>query len=142
MEPKAARQFKWTATIVGAAVLLFTLYSLRWQGVLAAIQMVVCVLLVTTILLQSGKGGGLAALGGMSDQSVFGARSNAALRNVTYFLLGMFMLGTLLLVKLPRVAVTPAPVQDFPSTEAPVAAGDQADAAPSDQTPDKSDNAK
>jgi len=134
MEPKTARQVKWTVAIVGTAALLFLLY---WKGLgapLRAIQVIVCVLACTAVLLQSGKGGGLGALGGMSDQSVFGAHSNAALRHATYFLLGMFMLGALLLVKLPqaRVAASPsAPV--VPSV--PTLPAKEADTAPAPKTP-------
>ena len=103
MEPKTARTVKWTGIIAGAFILLFALYSARWGGVLKLIQVLACLTLVTAILLQSGKGGGLAALGGMGDQSPFGARSNVALRNVSYFLAGVFLLTILLLVRLSAV---------------------------------------
>jgi len=103
MEPKTARTVKWTGIISGAVVLLLVLYSAQWTGVLKFIQVVACLTLVTAILLQSGKGGGLAALGGMGDQSPFGARSNVALRNVSYFLAGVFLLTILLLVRLSAI---------------------------------------
>ena len=103
MEPKTARTVKWTGIIAGTFVLLLVLYSAQWTGLLKTIQVLACLTLVAVILLQSGKGGGLAALGGMGDQSPFGARSNVALRNVSYFLAGVFLLTILLLVRLSTV---------------------------------------
>ena len=109
MEPKTARTVKWTAAIGGSLLLLVCLYAARWHGVLSTIHVLICGLLITGILFQSGKGGGLAALGGMSDQSPFGARSSSALRHATYFLAGLFLLAALLLVKLPTVKTVSEP---------------------------------
>ena len=139
MEPKTARTVKWTSTIVLALVLLLGLYFVGWGGLLSFIHVVICAVMVGAILLQSSKGGGLAALGGMGDQSPFGARSSAALRNLTYFLAGLFLLATLLLVKLPsrRTAGPAAPVA--PLAPAPVsrptAPPDKAAKQPAAKTP-------
>ena len=73
------------------------------------------VLVVTAVLLQSGKGGGLSALGGMSDQSFLGARSSAALRYATFYLLGLFLLSTLLLVRMRSAVVVPRQQPTFPT---------------------------
>ncbi len=133
MEPKAARQMKWAVAIGGAIAVLFLMYNMQWKGALSAIQITVCVLVVTAILLQSGKGGGLSALGGMSDQSFLGARSSAALRYATYYLLGMFMLATLLLVRMGSAVVVQRPQPTFPTlpvTPSPTGKAPAAPAAP------------
>ncbi len=119
MEPKTARTVKWTGIIAGSFVLLLVLYSAQWTGLLKVIQILACVTLVAAILLQSGKGGGLAALGGMGDQSPFGARSNVALRNLSYFLAGVFLLTILLLVRLSAVQRKAGPAM-MPGAQAPM----------------------
>ena len=124
MEPKTARTVKWTSTIVLSLVLLLGLYFVGWGGLLSIIHVVICAVMVGAILLQSSKGGGLAALGGMGDQSPFGSRSSAALRNLTYFLGALFLLVTVLLVKMPnrrtaRPAEPVAPVAPAPMSKAP-----------------------
>ena len=103
MEAQTARKAKWGAVILGTLLLMMVLYSAQWGGLLTFIHVLACALLVTAILIQSGKGGGLAALGGMGDQSPFGTHSSAALRHVSYFLAGVFLTGCLFLVRLPKV---------------------------------------
>ncbi len=126
---------RWTATIAGSIVLLIVLYNLRWARLLSALQMLTCVLLVTTILLQSGKGGGLGALGGMSDQSFLGARSSAALRHVTFFLMGVFMLCTMLLVRMPQGGAPPAPPPPAPMAPAPLKPASASKSQPAEPAP-------
>ena len=46
-----------------------------WYTVLAIFHVIVCLFLITVVLLQQGKGGGMGvAFGGGSSGSVFGAR--------------------------------------------------------------------
>ena len=137
MEPKTARTVKWTGTIVGTLVVLFALYSAQWMGLLKLVQVLACVLLVSAILLQSGKGGGLAALGGMSDQSPFGTGSSAALRNVSYFLAAVFLLTNILLILLLKdIRNAPrAPVRRPAPQSAPIQAEGQAQEQPADRAP-------
>lgn len=137
MEPKTARTVKWTGTILATLAMLVTLYSAHWSGPLRLIQILACVVLVAAILLQSGKGGGLSALGGMSDQSPFGARSSVALRNVSYFLAALFLLTNILLILLfkdirnapPAPAPSPISRNALPQTKP------QAQQVPADKAP-------
>jgi preprotein translocase subunit SecG len=64
---------------------------------LGFLHVVVCVLLIVSVLLQSGKGGGLAsAFGGAGTQAVFGGRGAATfLSRATSVLAIMFMLTSL-----------------------------------------------
>jgi len=102
MEPKVARQVKWWSVVVGTFALLLLLYSWQMQGMLTAILVLASVLTVLAILMQSSKGGGLAALGGMGEQTPFGSRAGGPLRYVTYFLAGVFLVCVVLLGRLGR----------------------------------------
>jgi protein translocase SecG subunit len=51
-------------------------------------------------LLQSGKGGGLAAIGGLGDQSAFGTRTNTFITKITYLIGAAFIVTTIFLFKL------------------------------------------
>ena len=66
-------------------------------GILIALQMIISVLLVLSILLQSSKGGGLAGIaGGMMSSTVFGGRSAANfLTKATTVLATLFFLNCL-----------------------------------------------
>ena len=66
-------------------------------GLLIALQMIISVLLVLSILLQSSKGGGLAGIaGGMMSSTVFGGRSAANfLTKATTVLATLFFLNCL-----------------------------------------------
>lgn len=66
-------------------------------GILIALQMVISVLLVLSILLQSSKGGGLAGIaGGMMSSTVFGGRGAANfLTKATTVLATLFFLNCL-----------------------------------------------
>ncbi len=66
-------------------------------GILIALQMIISVLLVVSILLQSSKGGGLAGIaGGMMSSAVFGGRGAANfLVKATTVLTTLFMLNCL-----------------------------------------------
>ena len=61
---------------------------------------ILCVFLIGSILLQSGKGSGLAAIGGLGDQSAFGTRSSTFLSKVTYLIGAASIVATIFLFKL------------------------------------------
>lgn len=69
------------------------------MGLLLAIHIIICFLLVVVVLLQSGKSADLAgAFGGYGSQSTFGPRGTATfLSKLTTFLAIGFMLTSLLL---------------------------------------------
>jgi preprotein translocase subunit SecG len=69
---------------------------------LYTIHVLVCLFLILVVLLQQGKGGGLAAgFGGGSSQTAFGARAGATVLTrattvlATLFMLGAFALGVI-----------------------------------------------
>ncbi|HOO77559.1 MAG TPA: preprotein translocase subunit SecG [bacterium] len=69
--------------------------------ILIALYVVVCVALVTIVLLQSGKGDGLAGVfGGGGGQAIFGARTGDLLTRSTTVLAVFFMLLSLILAVL------------------------------------------
>lgn len=63
-----------------------------------AIHVIVCLILIATILLQAGRGGGLTeAFGGESAQSVFGTQAPAILKKATTVSAIAFLITSLLL---------------------------------------------
>ncbi len=56
--------------------------------------------MIGSVLLQSGKGGGLAAIGGLADQSAMGTQTGGILAKVTYLVGAVFIVSTLFLTKL------------------------------------------
>ncbi len=66
---------------------------------LTALYVVVCLLLVAFVLMQQGKGGGIAAaFGGSGSQTAFGARAGATvLTRATTVLGALFMIGSMTL---------------------------------------------
>ena len=90
-------------------------------GLLIAIQILVSVLLVVSILLQNAKGGGLAGVaGGMGSSTVFGGRQAANfLQKATTILATLFLVNCLLMALLSgdsaqQVSVTQQAVQSAP----------------------------
>jgi protein translocase SecG subunit len=75
-------------------------YVLRWPTVLKTSLILSSVILIGTVLLQAGKGGGLAAIGGLEDQSAMGTRTGGVLTKITYLLGATFIFTTILLTKL------------------------------------------
>jgi len=77
MDPEEVRaQLKKWLIIAAFFALALVFYALKWRGALVAYVMVVGLLAVLAILIQSGRGGGLAAsLGGLGGDSLLGARS-------------------------------------------------------------------
>ncbi len=73
---------------------------------LTAVHIIVCLSLVVSVLLQSGKGGGLAgAFGGQGGggQAIFGGRGAATFLSKTTTVLGvLFLLTALLIAMVPK----------------------------------------
>jgi preprotein translocase subunit SecG len=90
-------------TVISAFFVLALVFGLLgWRGVLKAYLVLVGLLSVLAILIQSGRGGGLAAsLGGMGGDSLLGARSATPIAKATYVMFGLFIFISLLLV-IPR----------------------------------------
>jgi preprotein translocase subunit SecG len=117
-------------------------------GILIALQMIISVLLVVSILLQSSKGGSLAGIaGGGMTSTVFGGRSAASfLSKATTVLAAAFMLNCLFMAVISTgtastASVTQQAVQQEGGSPVPTTAGEgNADAgggetAPAQQQP-------
>ena len=80
-------------------------------GLLTALHLVICFALVISVLMQSGKGGGLAGAfggGGAGGQAIFGGRGAATfLSKATTVLGALFLLTALLLAMIPQRAQGP-----------------------------------
>jgi len=98
MDPDQAKKLLKRIAIVGGFFLLaVAFYALGWIGVLRAFALIVAVLMVLAILLQSGRGGGLASLGGLGGDSLLGTRSATPVAKATY-VMGALVLFICMLV--------------------------------------------
>ena len=93
-------KLKWIATIVIIFGILAMFYINNWTGVLKATLIFSCIVLIGCVLLQAGKGGGLAAIGGLADESAMGTQPGGILAKITYLVGAIFIVSTLLLTKL------------------------------------------
>lgn len=67
------------------------------------LEAIICIALIAVVVMQSGKGGGLAgSIGGGADSVLGGQKKglDAALSKITMFLGGVFAVITLILVKI------------------------------------------
>lgn len=97
---KAEKAFKWGIAIIVIFGILNAFYFLNLIIALKIVLPILCVFMIGSILLQSGKGGGLAAIGGLGDQSAFGTRTSTFLSKVTYLIGAAFIVATIFLFKL------------------------------------------
>ena len=91
---------KWIAAVVIIFGLLTMFFIFGWSTVLKSSLIFACIVLIGCVLLQSGKGGGLAAIGGLADQSAMGTQTGGILAKITYLVGAVFIVATLLLTKL------------------------------------------
>ncbi|MHC4308073.1 MAG: preprotein translocase subunit SecG [Planctomycetota bacterium] len=91
---------KWITAVVIIFGLLTAFFIFGWSSVLKASLIFSCVVLIGCVLLQSGKGGGLAAIGGLADQSAMGTQTGGILAKITYLVGAVFIVATLFLTKL------------------------------------------
>lgn len=91
---------KWITAVVIIFGLLTVFFILGWATVLKSLLIFACVVLIGCVLLQSGKGGGLAAIGGLADQSAMGTQTGGILARITYLVAAVFIVVTLFLTKL------------------------------------------
>jgi len=96
---------KWITAVVIVFGLLTVFFILGWSTVLKFSLIFSCVVLIGCVLLQSGKGGGLAAIGGLADQSAMGTQTGGVLAKVTYLMGAVFLVTTLLLTKLTLTSI-------------------------------------
>lgn len=98
-------KFKWIVTIVIVFGLLAMFYINNWSGVLKVMLIFSCIVLIGCVLLQAGKGGGLAAIGGLVDESAMGKQPGGILARITYLVGAVFIVSTLLLTKLTLTSI-------------------------------------
>ncbi len=93
-------KLKWITAVVIIFGLLTMFYIFNWSAVLKSTLIFSCIVLIGSVLLQSGKGGGLAAIGGLADESAMGTQTGGVMVKVTYLVGAIFIVSTLLLTKL------------------------------------------
>lgn len=96
---------KWITAIVVIFGLLAMFYIFNWPTVLKSLLIFSCVVLIGCVLLQAGRGGGLAAIGGLADQSMLGTQTGSVLTRVTYLVGASFIFTTILLTKLTLTSI-------------------------------------
>ena len=116
---KAEKAFKWGIAIIFVFGILNAFYFLNIVIGLKIALPVLCMFLIGSILLQSGKGGGLAAIGGLGDQSAFGTRSSTFLSKITYLIGAAFIVATIFLFKLsiPTKSLETMVTHEIPATQ-------------------------
>jgi preprotein translocase subunit SecG len=107
MDPEELRANVKKAAIIGSFfALALLLYALHWRGALVAYAILVGILATLAILIQSGKGGGLAAsFGGMGADSLLGTHSATPIAKATYVMLGLCLFILALAARLGPAAV-------------------------------------
>ncbi len=98
-------KLKWITAIVIIFGLLIMFYIFNWSAVLKSLLVFSCVVLIGCVLLQAGRGGGLAAIGGLADQSALGTQTGGVLAKITYLIGAVFIVTTLLLTKLTLTSI-------------------------------------
>ncbi len=135
MDPEQVRKLlKRVAITSSFFVLAFLLY---WLGIshpalarrlLIAYVLIVTALMVIAILLQSGRGGGLASLGGLSGDSLLGAHSATPIAKATYVMGALFLLICMLIARLsaqvPSDATGGVGTRDVLPVEVPAGTGE------------------
>lgn len=124
-------------------VLAFLFYQLGWRSALVGYALVVTVIMILVILLQSGRGGGLASMGGMGGSSMLGARASTPIAKATYIMGALFLFICLLVARLGNLQASSPEVlrqESSQQTEQPVP--DSEDTAPDDTPaqPDETDS--
>ncbi|MCQ4573751.1 MAG: preprotein translocase subunit SecG [Candidatus Brocadiales bacterium] len=114
---------KWALAVIVVFGLVFTMTMMQMVSALKMFLVLTCAVLLGTILLQAGKGGGLAAIGGLQDQSSFGTRTSTFLSKLTYLIGAVFIVTTICLTKISSVTfvekAAPQPAAEMPAGQLP-----------------------
>ena len=103
-----------------------------WRRALYAYAITVAVLMVLAVLLQSGKGGGLAGIGGMAGESLLGTRSATPIAKATYVMGALLLFICMLIARMGQMNIRtqppglPVPPSRQESTDAGEAAPEEA----------------
>ncbi len=112
-------------------------YALRWRTALVAYVLMVTFVMILAILLQSGRGGGLASLGGLGGEALFGAHAATPIAKATYVMGALFLFLSMLIARLgveQRVGPPPA-LAPRAGVELPAPPGEEGAAAPAEPPP-------
>lgn len=117
---RAEKAFKWGIAIIVIFGILNAFYFLNLVTGLKVVLPILCIFMIGSILLQSGKGGGLASIGGLGDQAAFGTRTSTFLTKVTYLVGAAFIVATIFLFKLsiPTRSINTLTTQETPAQHA------------------------
>ena len=122
MDPEEVRSLVKTWVIIGAFFALAALfYALDWYKALLIYALVLGAVGVLAILIQSGRGGGLAAsLGGIGGDSLLGARSATPIAKATSVMLALLFCIAMLMARMgaPKPGQTGL-MSSIPATTAP-----------------------
>ena len=147
MDPEEFRkQLKKWAVIGAFFAVSLVCYALGLRRLLIAYVILIGLASLAAILIQSGRGGGLSALGGLGGDSLFSARSATPIARATYVMLALFILNCILITRMgvpreadvlmpavPEAPALPAATQPEPEPAAPAQAPD-VDASPAGDT--------
>ncbi len=133
MDPEEFRALAKKGLVIGAffgLALLF--YAMGWRSALVAYVIALAIIAILAILIQSGRGGGLAAsLGGLGGDSLLGVHSATPIAKATYVMLALFIFILLLTARLrppadegqdllgPVSPVAPVTREELPEVPAP-----------------------
>ena len=101
MKPSEVRRYLKRIGIAGSFFLLaLLLYWLNLSGALTFYALAAAFVLVLMILIQSGRGGGLAAMGGMDSEAVLGTHSATPIAKATFVVGALFIFTCMLAARL------------------------------------------
>ena len=101
MEPEDAKKLVKRVAVAGSFFLLgLIFYWLRWPRALTVYAILCSILLVLAVLIQSGRGGGLAAMGGLDTDALLGTRSATPIAKATYVMGALFIFLCMLVARL------------------------------------------
>src|SRR5437588_12364496 len=98
----------WTASRIASGDLLVTLLGVAWWiHLLNVVVLLLGLFMILLILIQRGKGGGLAgAFGGAGGSSPFGSRAGDTFVKITLWLAGVWVLVIMIHVKVVKYDVS------------------------------------
>jgi len=119
LEEAQLKKYAKKVGVIGSFFLVALLfYWLGWRRALVAYALVAAAIMVLMILVQSGRGGGLASLGGLDTDALFGTHSATPISKATYVLGILFIFICMLAVKLGTQGMgqgfTPPPPWEAP----------------------------
>jgi preprotein translocase subunit SecG len=99
---------------------LFADINVPWGWILNGVLIALSLVMMFIVLIQRGKGGGLAgAFGGPGGSSAFGSRAGDAFTKITLYLAAIWVLVIMINVKSNQVGTAPAekPAETKPSDQ-------------------------